>query len=79
MRAIREAVAAYGGAEIMREEADYLRVVFVTEKMRFRDDAEFYLDAETRQVHFRSASRAGKSDMGLNGKRYERLTELYNR
>lgn len=79
MRAIREAVAAYGGAEIMREEADYLRVVFVTEKMRFRDDAEFYLDAETKQVHFRSASRAGKSDMGLNGKRYERLTELYNR
>lgn len=79
MSAIKNAVAAYGGAEVVKEDADYLRVVFVTEKMRFRDDAEFYLDPQTKEVHFRSASRAGKSDMGLNRKRHERLTELYNR
>ncbi|KAA0694576.1 DUF1499 domain-containing protein [Halopseudomonas laoshanensis] len=79
LSAIKDAVAAYGGAELVSEDADYLRYVFVTEKMRFRDDAEFYLDAQTKEVHFRSASRAGKSDLGLNRKRYERLTELYNR
>jgi uncharacterized protein (DUF1499 family) len=81
MQAIKNAVAAYDGAEaeIVREEADYLRVVFITPKMRFRDDAEFYLNADTREVHFRSASRAGKSDLGLNRQRYERLTELYLR
>lgn len=79
MRAIKDAVAAYGGAEIVQEEVDYLRVVFVTPKMRFRDDAEFYLNSDSREVHFRSASRAGKSDLGLNRQRHERLTELYLR
>ncbi len=79
MQAIKNAVAAHGGAEIVREEEDYLRVVFVTPKMRFRDDVEFYLDQTARQVHFRSESRAGKSDMGLNRQRYEQLTTEYAR
>lgn len=79
MQAIKDALAAHGGAEIVREEEDYLRVVFVTPKMRFRDDAEFYLDEMTRQVHFRSESRAGKSDLGLNRQRHEQLTTLYAR
>jgi len=64
------------GAEIMREEARLLGMgYFVKRKMRFfRDDASFkFWIPKTKQVHFRSASRAGKSDMGLNGKRYERL------
>ena len=79
MQAIKDAVAAYAGAEVVREEGDYLRVVFITPGMRFRDDAEFYLDDDARQVHFRSASRAGKSDLGLNRQRHEQLTELYLR
>lgn len=79
LQAIKNAVAAHGGAEPVSETDDYLRVVFVTPKMRFRDDVEFYLNSDTREVHLRSASRAGKSDMGLNLKRYEQLTELYNR
>lgn len=79
MQAIKNAVAAHGGAEPVSENSDYLRVVFVSAKMRFRDDAEFYLDADSQTVHFRSASRAGKSDLGVNRQRYEKLTELYNR
>ena len=79
MEAIKDALAAYGGAETVREEADYLRVVFVTPTMGFRDDAEFYLDEENRLVHFRSASRAGKSDMGLNRERQIALTGFYAR
>jgi uncharacterized protein (DUF1499 family) len=79
MQAIKDAVNAYGGAEIVREEPDYLRVVFVTPRMRYRDDAEFYLNSETREVHFRSSSRAGKSDLGLNRQRHEQLTGFYQR
>ncbi len=33
---------------------------------------------EAHQVHFRSSSRAGVGDLGLNRKRYEVLTKLYN-
>lgn len=79
MQAIKNAVAAYDGVEIVEENEDYLRVLFTTRKMRFRDDAEFYLDSDARQVHFRSQSRAGKSDLGLNRQRHEKLTELYVR
>lgn len=79
MDAIKATVAAHGGGEIVTEQADYLRVVFTTPKMRFRDDAEFYLDRDDRLVHFRSESRAGKSDLGLNRQRHEQLTTLYAR
>ncbi|SDU10413.1 DUF1499 domain-containing protein [Halopseudomonas salegens] len=77
MQAIMAAVQSYGEADVVTQEPNYLRVVFVTPRMRFRDDAEFYLDADTKLVHFRSASRAGHSDMGLNRKRHQALTRLY--
>lgn len=77
MAAIRTAVELYGNAEVKTQQDDYLYVVFVTKLMRYRDDAEFYLDDKTQQVHFRSKSRAGKSDLGLNAKRFARLTALY--
>ena len=32
---------------------------------------------QTRRVHFRSASRIGYSDLGVNRKRMERIRELY--
>ncbi|MFN3581461.1 MAG: DUF1499 domain-containing protein [Pseudomonas sp.] len=77
MQALVIAVQEYGGAKVVRQEDDYLYVIFTTPLMRFHDDAEFYLDTDSRLVHFRSASRAGKSDMGLNRKRHEQLAELY--
>jgi uncharacterized protein (DUF1499 family) len=46
--------------------------------MKYNDDVEFWLDSDAKQVHFRSASRAGYSDMGLNRTRYEAIAELYS-
>ena len=43
----------------------------------FRDDAEFWLDESKREVQFRSQSRLGYSDMGLNRARYEALRKSY--
>lgn len=76
--AIKRAVEAYGGADIKAETDTYLYVVFTTSMMKYHDDAEFWLDTDNKVVHFRSASRAGRSDLGLNRQRYEALTELYN-
>lgn len=78
LKAVQYAVAQYGNAETKTVQDDYLYVVFVTPLMRYRDDAEFYLDESTQQVHFRSKSRAGKSDLGLNKKRFGQLTEYYH-
>ncbi|MDF1694090.1 MAG: DUF1499 domain-containing protein [Zhongshania sp.] len=77
LSALKAAVASYGGGKIVTESDDYLYVVFTTSLMRYRDDVEFWLDAKNQQVHYRSASRAGYSDLGLNRERYNKLAELY--
>ena len=61
---------------IITRREDYLHVEYRT-KMGFVDDVEFYLDAQTQTVHFRSASRVGYSDLGVNRKRMEEFTTLY--
>jgi uncharacterized protein (DUF1499 family) len=54
---------------------DYLHAIFRTKWLRFVDDVEFKIDPETKQLHYRSASRVGYSDLGLNRKRMNELTE----
>ncbi|MEZ4679220.1 MAG: DUF1499 domain-containing protein [Caldilineaceae bacterium] len=54
-------------------EATYLHVEFRSLIFRFVDDVEFYLDDATKTIHFRSASRLGYSDLGVNRKRMEEI------
>jgi len=51
----------------------YLHAEFTSALFRFVDDVEFWLDESARAVHLRSASRIGKSDLGVNRKRVEAL------
>jgi uncharacterized protein (DUF1499 family) len=55
----------------------YIYAEFRTLTFRFVDDVEFYIDEDTKVIHFRSASRLGYSDMGLNRRRMETLTRLF--
>lgn len=73
-----EALRAYGGIEVITESDRYIHAVAKTKILRFKDDLEFYFDVALGTVHFRSASRVGHSDMGMNRKRYEHITRLYN-
>ncbi len=77
MAALLLAVQLYDNATIELQQTDYLYVVFTTPVLGFHDDAEFYLDSASQSVHFRSASRAGYSDGGLNRARYEALRQHY--
>jgi uncharacterized protein (DUF1499 family) len=77
MAAILASVENYGGATVKQQTEDYLYVVFTTPTMKYNDDVEFWLDSNSKQVHFRSASRAGYSDRGLNRQRYQALAEFY--
>lgn len=52
---------------------DYVHAEFTTPFFRFVDDVEFLIDREGRRVHFRSASRVGRSDLGLNRRRMRGL------
>ena len=43
----------------------------------FIDDVEFLKSAEEGVIHFRSASRIGRSDLGVNRRRMERVRGLF--
>ena len=75
-----EALADIVGAraEVTERSEGYLRAVFKTRLLRFRDDFEARLDAEARSIHVRSASRLGYSDLGANRKRVEALRAAWS-
>ncbi len=57
----------------------YLYVEFRTLAMRYIDDVEFYIDAQNGVIHYRSASRLGRSDLGVNGKRMEEIEARFTK
>jgi uncharacterized protein (DUF1499 family) len=71
------AIENYGDAKIIKNENNYIYAVFTTGKMKYHDDVEFYFDENEKRIHFRSASRIGYSDMGLNRDRYNKLRDVY--
>lgn len=77
MESLKKAVNEYGGGQIETETPDYLYVIFTTSLMKYHDDVEFWLDTEKNEVHYRSSSRAGYSDMGLNRARYNKIADIY--
>ncbi len=69
-------VIAQSGGRIEVEGAGYLRAVYTSRVFRFIDDVEFRLDAAGQAIQVRSAARSGRSDLGVNRTRIERLRTL---
>ncbi len=62
-------------AKVIKQENNYLHIKFRSRVFGFVDDVEFLFDDTNKLIHFRSASRLGKSDMGVNRKRMMEFTE----
>jgi uncharacterized protein (DUF1499 family) len=69
--ALKQVIQAMAGSEIIIESNDYLYAEFTTKLMGYVDDVEFYVNGGA--IQLRSASRLGKSDLGLNRKRIEAI------
>ncbi|TGL79151.1 DUF1499 domain-containing protein [Leptospira yasudae] len=63
---------------LIKEEDKYLYVEFTSLIWRFVDDVEFVFDANAPLIHVRSASRLGKSDLGVNRKRIETIRAQFS-
>ena len=63
-------------SNLLSSEDNYLRYEFRSFVFRFVDDVEFLAVPEEKLIHFRSASRVGKSDLGQNRRRMERIKQL---
>ncbi|GMR05522.1 MAG: hypothetical protein BMS9Abin25_0097 [Gammaproteobacteria bacterium] len=74
---LRAAIGKSGGVVKYYDET-YLRAVYTSRLFRFVDDMEFRLVPESGIIHVRSASRVGKSDLGVNRKNIEKVRLVLN-
>jgi uncharacterized protein (DUF1499 family) len=64
------------GGELVRRDAGYAHAVFTSALFRFKDDLEVVLSSD--HIDIRSASRAGRSDLGKNRQRVESIRQEYH-
>ena len=72
--AVLKVVADYPRTSVVEDDGHYVKAIFKTKVIRWKDTVEFEVDADDQLVHFRSESvpYAG-SDLGANRKR---MTEV---
>ncbi len=62
---------------IVTNDPGYIYVEFKTAWMGYTDDVEFWIDEPAGVIHFRSASRLGAGDLGLNRRRMEAIRQQF--
>jgi uncharacterized protein (DUF1499 family) len=72
-RVARKTVAALPRTRIIRLTEDYLHAECRSRICGFVDDLELHLRSNSRTIAVRSASRLGRSDLGVNRRRVEGL------
>ena len=70
-------LAAWPRTAVISSQGDYIHAESTSLLMRFVDDIEFRFDSAASVIHVRSASRLGKSDLGVNRKRVDGLRERW--
>jgi uncharacterized protein (DUF1499 family) len=74
--ALKDIVRTLSRTRLVEEDESYLHYEFTSLLFRFVDDVEFLFDDESKTIHFRSASRTGYGDLGVNRKRMEEIRSL---
>ena len=67
------------GGKIINENENHFSAIYTSSVFGFVDDLEIRVDTETNLIHIRSASRVGRSDMGVNKKRIILIKQLYKK
>ena len=76
MRTMTAAIAGEPRMRMVVAGRRYLRAEARSALFRFVDDVELLADENAGLIHFRSASRTGRRDFGVNGRRMRRITAL---
>ena len=73
---LKEVIRSIPRMQLVEEDEGYLHYEATSLLLRFVDDVEFLFDDETKTIQFRSASRTGYGDLGVNRKRMEQVRAL---
>ena len=74
--ALKAIIRSLPRTKLVEEDETYLHYEFTSFLLRFVDDVEFLFEDETKTIHFRSASRTGYGDLGVNRRRMEDIRKL---
>jgi uncharacterized protein (DUF1499 family) len=77
MVALKQIIQSLERTQIVTESDNYLYVEFTSKLMKFVDDVEFYAEPASQVIQVRSASRLGKSDLGVNRQRIELIRNKF--
>lgn len=77
LKRLQALVTAMPRTKLITAQDNYLHFTFKTWPIPFIDDVEFLLDAEANVIHYRSASRVGYSDMGVNSRRMAKVAKRW--
>jgi uncharacterized protein (DUF1499 family) len=72
-----EVIRSMPGGEVVTTANDYLLARFTSQRLKYVDDLEVYLDDRQKLIHFRSASRSGFWDFGANRSRIEEIRKQF--
>ena len=78
MDRLKGVIAALPRSQIVSADARYIHAEFTSRLFRFVDDVEFLIEPDAKIIHFRSASRVGRSDLGVNRQRMEEIRQKFN-
>jgi uncharacterized protein (DUF1499 family) len=70
---LKTTLAELPRTKLIEEDDAYLHYECRSLLLRFVDDVEFVFDDESKTIHFRSASRIGYGDFGVNRRRMEEI------
>ena len=70
------AIAAMPRSTLITQADTYIHAEFRSRVFRFADDVEFVIDDVSKTIHFRSAARLGRGDMGVNCNRMAELSAV---
>ena len=79
MEHLRQLIQQMPRSKVVKSTDTYLHAEFTSPLFRFVDDAEFSFDTKRDEIHFRSASRVGYSDLGANRDRMNAIREQFEK
>lgn len=74
---LQRILSALPRTRIVEQSENYLRAEAESWLFGFVDDVEFLVDESQGEIHFRSASRLGRSDLGVNRRRMETIRQQF--
>ncbi len=73
----KKKILSHSGVKLRSEGAQHLHFVFTSSFFKFKDDLWILFDKKNELIQFKSASRKGHSDFGVNKKRISKIKKWY--